>query len=384
MTDEQFNQLNGKLDALNANLARTHAEEFQWANAIMGRQQAFESRLGFDTTPRQFIPYYNPNPALIPNPVYPEVFNKYGERMEFFFISDREFAHAPNERNSRYIIWDRYNYGNDTHFYSHDEIFRTVGNPKRKFAMLIEPRSIKPQSYENVLKHKDYVEKNFDLLFTHDAQILSTLKNARFAPFAANVLYGINPSGGGITLDVVLAGFSVDGKPKENFTISPENYKRKTKNISIIASQKEMCPMHIVRKKLAFYCKEHGLADTYGKFDGGAYCAIELPFKDYRYSIVVENGIEPFYFTEKIMNAFAAQTIPIYLGATEIGRFFNADGIIQIRLEDCEHIENILKLCTPEEYERRLPAVLDNFNRAMRSMAQSRVDDLYVQYIRGK
>ena len=142
--------------------------------------------------------------------------------------------------------------------------------------------------------------------------------------------------------------------------------------------------MHIVRKKLAFKCKNESLADTFGKFDGGAYCEIEEPFEKYRYSIVVENNIEPFYFTEKIMNAFAAQTIPIYLGATEIGRFFNPDGIIQIRLEDCEHIENILKRCTVEEYERRLPAVIDNFNRAMRSMTQNRFDDMYVNYIRGK
>lgn len=186
--------------------------------------------------------------------------------------------------------------------------------------------------------------------------------------------------GGGVMFDAVQAGIT----PQENFVISPENYKRKTKNVSMISSAKEMCHMHLVRKKLAFHCKEHGLADTYGKFDGGAYCPIELPFKDYRYSIVVENNIEPFYFTEKIMNAFAAQTIPIYLGATEIGRFFNANGIIQIGLDDCNHIENILKRCTPEEYERRLPAVIDNFNRAMRLAAQTRFDDLYVQYIRGK
>lgn len=169
-----------------------------------------------------------------------------------------------------------------------------------------------------------------------------------------------------------------------DFTISPENYKRKTKNISMLSSHLETFPMHIVRKKLAFYCKEHGLADTFGQFDGGPIVAMELPFEHYRYSIVVENGIEPFYFTEKIMNAFAAQTIPIYLGATEIGQFFNAEGIIQIGLEDCEHIENILKRCTVEEYERRLPAVLDNFNRAMNAMAQTRFDDLYIRYIKDR
>lgn len=380
MTDDQLKILNDKIDALNANLTRAHSEEFQWAKAIMARQQQFESRLGLDTTPRQFVPYYHPQ--LAPSAAYPEIFNKYGERMEIFFISDREFANAPNNRQSRYILWDRYNYGNDTHFYTHDEIFRTVGKPKRKFALLIEPRSIYPHSYENVLRHKDYVEKNFDLLFTFDAQILSTISNARFVPFAANVWYGFNIEG--TMFDGSKAGFSGDGKSKAGFTISPENFKNKTKNISMISSAKEMSQMHRVRKKLAFYCKEHGLADTYGKFDGSPYVEIERPFEHYRYSIVVENGIEPFYFTEKIMNCFAAQTIPIYLGATEIGRFFNADGIIQIGLKDCDHIENILKRCTVEEYERRLPAVLDNFNRAMRATMQTRFDDLYVKYIRGK
>ena len=194
MTDEQFKELIGKLDALNKNLSQSHAEEFQWAKAILGQQQRFESRLGLDTTPREFVPYYNPF-IHIPSPDYPEVFNKYGERMEIFFISDREDAHAPNNKKSRYIIWDRYNFGNETHFYSHDEIFRTVGKPKRKFAFLKEPHSIKPSSYENVLKHKDYVEKNFELLFTFDARILSALKNARFVPFWANVWY--ETDGGG-------------------------------------------------------------------------------------------------------------------------------------------------------------------------------------------
>ena len=161
-------------------------------------------------------------------------------------------------------------------------------------------------------------------------------------------------------------------------------YQHKTKNISMLCSQLEWLPMHRVRKKLAFKCKNESLADTYGQFDGGPRVEIELPFEKYRYSIAVENGIEPFYFTEKIMNCFAAQTIPIYLGATDIGEFFNLDGIIQIELEDCEHIEKILKRCTPEEYERRLPAVIDNFNRAMKYTTQTRFDDLYVMYIKDR
>ena len=369
MTDEQFKELSGKLDALNANLERLHAEEFQWAKDISTQQQRFESRLGLDTTPREFIPYYPPRLTLSAD--YPEVFNKYGERMEFFFISNRESAHCPNNSRQRYIIWDRFNYGNHTHFYTQEEIFRTVGNPKRRFAMLVEAGTTKPQLYDAILKYKNHIEKHFDLVFTYNPQILNGLSNARFVPFCASIWYGM-----GVSYHVKKENF--------NFTISPENYKYKTKNISMICSHLETFPMHQVRKKLAFYCKEHGLADTFGQFAGGPIVDMELPVEHYRYSIAVENGIEPFYFTEKIMNCFVAQTIPIYLGATEIGQFFNADGIIQIGIEDCEHIENILKRCTAEEYERRLPAVLDNFNRTMQYATQTRYDDMYAFYLRGK
>ena len=96
MTDEQFKELNGKLDELNKNLVRTHAEEFRWAQTISNQQQRFEQRLGLDTRPRPFIPFYLPN--IVPSHIYPEVYNKYGERMEIFFKSCREGSYSPNQK----------------------------------------------------------------------------------------------------------------------------------------------------------------------------------------------------------------------------------------------------------------------------------------------
>ena len=164
--------------------------------------------------------------------------------------------------------------------------------------------------------------------------------------------------------------------------LSAENYKHKNKNISIIASDKKLCQMHLVRQALAMKCKNEGLADTYGKFDGGPFVPMELPFQYYRYSIVVENLIQPFYFTEKILNCFAAQTIPIYIGATEIHKFFNSDGIITFNIKDIDHIENILKQCTKEEYERRLPAIIDNYNRTIDNYVNRGFwDNFYEEYL---
>ena len=378
MNDEQFNALQQKLDLINQNIIASHNINLELAQTISNRQVRLEKFLGIENAQEPFSPHYNRGINI--SPAYPDIFNKYGEKMEVFFMSDREGAHVPNSKFSRYIIWDRYNYGLKTHFYTHDEMFRTVGNPERKFGMLIESRGIKPQSYENVLKNKGYIEKNFDAVFTYDAEILATLKNAKFATVSADIWYGRNLEG--IMIDGQDAGFSNDGEAKESFVIYEDNYKRKTKNISMICSNKEMVEGHLRRKKLAFKVKNEGLADTFGKFDGGPYVPMELPFEEYRFSIAVENDIRPFYFTEKLLNCFVAQTIPIYLGATEIGKFFNPEGIIQLKLEDLEHIEDILAKCTPEEYERRLPAVIDNFNRVKYYMDFTPCDRIYLEYLK--
>ncbi len=56
------------------------------------------------------------------------------------------------------------------------------------------------------------------------------------------------------------------------------------------------------------------------------------------------------------------KTVPIYLGASEIDKFFNPDGIIKIKKGD--DIEKILKQCTQKEYENRLDAIEENYNLA--------------------
>lgn len=301
-----------------------------------------------------YTPYYIRHVELTPD--YPEIYNKYGERMSVFFLADREFAQAVyGPADPRYILWDRYNFGLKTHFYSHFEAFNTVGKPDRKFAMLVESRAITPQSYEKFIRNRKYIENEFDAVFTFDEEILGTFSNAKFVPFAAGYWYG---------------------------EMDRENYKHKNKNISILASNKNSAELHKIRKQLALKCKKENLADTFGTFDGGPYATLEDTLKNYRFSIVVENDMRELYFTEKITNCFAAQVIPVYLGAQRISEFFNADGIIQISLNDVDNIEKILAQCTPEEYERRLPAVLDNFERVKKYENFS--DYIYEKYFLGK
>ena len=48
------------------------------------------------------------------------------------------------------------------------------------------------------------------------------------------------------------------------------------------------------------------------------------------FSVAIENGQYETYFTEKLLDCFTTGTIPVYLGAPDIGKYFNTDGIITL------------------------------------------------------
>lgn len=277
-----------------------------------------------------YLPQYN---MLVPiSKDIPDIYNKQGNKMDVFFIRDRHFSSTPNECKSKYFIFDRYNFGLDTHFYTHTDMLKTMGKPSKKYGLLCESEAIVPKDYQIFEKYNG-LEKEFDLIFTFSDKILNSIPNARFFPFSMMPwVFGEN-----------------------------DLHLKKNKNISIIASGKARCEMHSFRNATALKCKNLAIADAFGKFCGGVYFENHEPFFDYRFSVVIENDITSYYFTEKITNCFATMTIPVYLGATKISEFFNPDGIIAFSQKD--DIEQILKKCTKEEYEAKLPAVIDNYNR---------------------
>jgi hypothetical protein len=79
------------------------------------------------------------------------------------------------------------------------------------------------------------------------------------------------------------------------------------------------------------------------------------------FSIVIENFQDELYFTEKLLNCFATGTIPIYLGAKNIGEKFNLDGIIQFNT--IEELNNIITTISDKLYQDKIDSVKDNFNR---------------------
>ena len=284
---------------------------------------------------------------------YPEVYTKDGRALEFFYLQDQLLGIYSG---SRYFMWDRYNYGLDTHFYSHNNMLITKGAPIHKYGLLVESKQIVPDYYKIFDKNKG-LDKEFDAVFTYDVELLNKLPNAKFFPACSKVWYG---------------------ESRDDHIWDDECYQKKSKGISILSSDKEMCDMHKLRIAVSRHCRETGIVDTFGTFDGGSYCLVDDTLREYRYSIIIENDISDYFFTEKLTNCFAAQTIPIYMGASQINQFFNVDGIICISKKDIDHLDALLIRCTDAYYEERLPAILDNYKRV--SSYRNVYDWLYENY----
>lgn len=282
----------------------------------------------------------------------PKIYNAEGQPLETYFIKNRHSRHAPFGHEGKYFFWDRYNYGLDTHFYGPESMPRTLGKPSVKYGMLTESRTIVPQDYEVFRRHKG-LEGEFQYVFTYDEKILNEIENARFYPVAAGIW---------------------------NREMKDGLHGAKDRDISILSSDKVMCELHRFRLELARLCKKEGLADTYGRFDGGAYVqSVDETLDRYRFSLIIENDISDYYFSERLTSCFAAQTIPVYLGARKISEFFETDGMILLERPDLEEAKRKIRECTREAYEERLPAVQENYRRVQEYVNMQ--DYLYEHYL---
>ncbi len=282
----------------------------------------------------------------------PKIYNAEGHPLETYFIKNRHSRHAPFGHEGKYFFWDRYNYGLDTHFYGPEAMTGTLGKPAVKYGMLTESRTIVPKDYE-VFHRNRGLEKDFRYIFTYDDRILNEIENARFYPVAAGIW---------------------------NSEMREGRYLEKDRDLSILSSDKVMCELHRFRLELARLCKREGLADTFGRFDGGGYVEkVDETLNRYRFSMIIENDVSDYYFSERLTSCFAAQTVPVYLGARRIGDFFNTDGMILLGSADLEEAESLIAECTRERYEAMLPAVLDNYERVKEYVNMQ--DYLYEHYL---
>ena len=208
-----------------------------------------------------------------------------------------------------------------------DTFVNMCKGPGNNIALLLEPKSMIGPAYDWVEEHESY----FRYIFTHDSRLLR-LPQARMLNWA----------------DVWLT------------TDSP-----KTKGISLVTSPKDWCPLHHARLELYNYFKDFGGVDVfYGDWNNPDIENIKPQdyLEHYKFSIIIENDIDDFWFTEKILNCFATKTIPIYVGAGRIEEIFNPAGILQVR--NYKEIPWLVEgLNLDLTYNMHREAIEDNFKR---------------------
>ncbi len=116
-------------------------------------------------------------------------------------------------------------------------------------------------------------------------------------------------------------------------TLPTEEYLSKTEFCNfIVTNSRDADPM---RDKLLDIVSSYKHVDSAGRYrnnmPGKQNVVDKYEFqKKYRFSLVPENSSFPGYTTEKIVDAFAAGTIPIYWGDPRIAEQFNRDAFISV------------------------------------------------------
>ena len=89
----------------------------------------------------------------------------------------------------------------------------------------------------------------------------------------------------------------------------------------------------------------------------------EEVFSDSQYGVAIENFSHRGWFSEKILDCFLLKTIPIYWGCSNIGDFFNKEGIIKFgNVDDFIYVTNQLN---GEYYYQHIDAIEDNYQKAL-------------------
>lgn len=220
-------------------------------------------------------------------------------------------------------------------------IQQPIDKTKLNFAWIQESSTINTSLHTWIKNNIKYLEDQYELIFSHDTRLVE------ISPKIQHVICNSKP------------------------WVTDIGIHKKTKLLSMIASNKILCEEHVLRQQVVETYK-HKL-DLYGKGYNEITDKI-LGLKEYCFSITMENSTYPIGYTEKIADCFATGTIPIYYGCREIDTIFNPDGIIW--LHDDFNIDEL----SFDLYHSKLDAIRDNFNLIKNWPTAE--DYIYLHYIK--
>jgi hypothetical protein len=237
--------------------------------------------------------------------------------------SNGNFGYSVWGKKSKHIDWVQDKTGDGT-FYIDGFISQAFTDKLTgpKYAWILESAAILPQVVNWVKANSNTVMETFDTIFTHNAELVN-----------------IDPT-------------KFKWVPAQGTWIKEPKIYDKTKMISMIASNKNMCSGH--QKRLEWIERFKDQVDFFGRGYPTEIETKEDGLCDYMFSIAIENASYKTYFTEKLLDCFATGTIPVYYGSPDIGEYFNKDGIIDLS-EEFDVSDEI--------YYSKMDAIQDNLER---------------------
>lgn len=265
-------------------------------------------------------------------------------KMNLFGTAFQHTVGSTHNQTPSYIQWEYNTLNNPETFYVDYAIIQGCNDThsKVKYGWMLESRFVTTGLLEWCLENHPTLKGLYRHIFTYHKDLIEIDSD----------LFKFCPAMGSWIKDPVITN--------------------KTKRVSMICSKKTMTAGHIVR--LAYAEKFKDELDLYGR----GFNEIkdkEEGLQDYMFSVAIENGICCSYFTEKILDCFAIGVIPIYLGAPDIGDYFNTDGIIQLT-------EEFDPSCLSRKlYQSKIEAVRDNFKKMQKYKTPE--DWLFKKYFEG-
>jgi len=215
----------------------------------------------------------------------------------------------------------------------------------KKYGWLIEPRWYNPMTRQIKSNPQPYIEA-YDFIFTHDKELLDLDPTFKFVFGQGSIIEEVG------VFD-------------------------KSKLVSCVVSDLQMTEGHKLRLEIAKQIADSGEVDMYGKAFNYIPRKIDA-LKDYRFSFAMENDCYESYFTEKLHDCLLTGTMPIYLGAPNIGDFYNLDGIVIMDKNANGEVTFNSEILSDEYYNDHIDAVKDNYERVLQT--QTAEDFMFLNY----
>jgi len=205
---------------------------------------------------------------------------------------------------------------------------------KIKVGLLMESPIVWGHIYDDIKK----LEDSFDLIFTHDKNLLSR--------------------------DPLKYKFI----PADWVSVEEESHglHEKTRLVSKIYSLKGKTEYGGIGDRPLRHTVAERFADRLDLFgEGSPKGTLDLKsdsLVDYMFSIPMENAIKDYYYTEKILDCFITGNVPIFFGARSVSTFFDERGILF--WNSLDELGTILKRIGPELYKEMEPYVKINYELA--------------------